>query len=114
MRLPIPRPSSSNAPLGEKILIWGGSTAVGHNAVQLAVLSGLEVIVAASESAHNGLKKVGAAHCVDYKDPDVVAKIKAAAGPNGVIYALDCVSDNGTTDSVVVRAISCAPRAGGC
>ncbi|KAI0031021.1 chaperonin 10-like protein [Vararia minispora EC-137] len=101
MRLPIPTPFSSQAPLKEKILIWGGSTAVGHHAVQLATLSGLEVIVTASLGAHKELKALGAARCIDYKALDVVAQIKAAAGPDGVIYALDTHASDGSTEHVV-------------
>jgi NADPH:quinone reductase-like Zn-dependent oxidoreductase len=103
MRLSLPPPFSAQVPLKEKILIWGGSTAVGHHAVQLAALSGLEVIVTASPSAHAELKELGAAHCVDYKDPDVVVKIREAGGPEGIIYALDTVAEYGSTDAAIVR-----------
>jgi NADPH:quinone reductase-like Zn-dependent oxidoreductase len=102
MRLPLPLPFSKQAPLKERILIWGGSTAVGHHAIQLAVLSGLEAIVTASPSAHAELKALGATHCVDYKDPDVVAKIREVGGPEGIIYALDTVAEHGSTDAAIV------------
>ncbi|KAL1745022.1 chaperonin 10-like protein [Schizophyllum fasciatum] len=99
MRLGLPKPLSS--PLNEKILIWGGSSAVGHHAVQLAKLSGLTVFVTASPAAHDDLKSLGADFTFDYKDLAVVAKITEAAGADGIIYGLDAISENGTTDAVV-------------
>jgi NADPH:quinone reductase-like Zn-dependent oxidoreductase len=44
MRLGLPYPSSP-FPKGstDAILVWGGSTSVGHHAIQLAKLSGLKV-----------------------------------------------------------------------
>ncbi|KAI0028239.1 chaperonin 10-like protein [Vararia minispora EC-137] len=101
MRLPIPKPFSPNVPLKEKIVIWGGSTAVGHHAIQLAALSGLEVIVTASPGAHEELKTLGATTCVDYRAPDAVSQIKAAAGPEGVIYGFDTVSEHGSTEHMI-------------
>ncbi|VDC06820.1 unnamed protein product [Peniophora sp. CBMAI 1063] len=105
MRLGLPKPLTPEATefkkRGEKILIWGGSTAVGHHAIQLAVLSGLEVFVTASPSAHEEVKALGASHVFDYKDPEVASKIQAAAGEKGIIYALDTVAENGTTDTTI-------------
>ncbi|KAE9388121.1 GroES-like protein [Gymnopus androsaceus JB14] len=87
-------------PSGEKeiILIWGGSTAVGHNAIQLAKISNLRVFVTASTTVHDDLKALGAEKCFDYKAPDVVEQIRAAAGERGIIYGLDTVSANGTIE----------------
>ena len=83
-------------------MIWGGSTAVGHHAVQLAALSGLKVFVTASPAAHAELKALGAEACFDYKAPDVVKQIQAAAGEEGIIYCLDTVTEKGSTDACVV------------
>ncbi|KAI5889058.1 GroES-like protein [Schizophyllum commune H4-8] len=101
IRLNLPKPFTSDAPFNEKILIWGGSTAVGHHAIQLAKLSGLTTFVTASPAVFPELKALGADQLFDYRDPDVVAKIVEAAGSDGIIYALDTVSENGTTDAVV-------------
>ncbi|KAE9390322.1 GroES-like protein [Gymnopus androsaceus JB14] len=100
MRLNIPKPFSPN-PSRESILIWGGSTAVGHHAVQLAVLSGLKVFVTASVAAHEELKALGAEACFDYKATDVMKQIQAATGEEGIIYGLDTVCENGSTDACV-------------
>ncbi|KZV73102.1 GroES-like protein [Peniophora sp. CONT] len=104
-RLGLPKPFTPEAAefkkKGDKILVWGGSTAVGHHAIQLAALSGLEVYATASPSAHNEVKALGASHVFDYRDPKVVTKILAAAGEKGVIYALDAVSEKGSTDATI-------------
>ncbi|KAE9397700.1 GroES-like protein [Gymnopus androsaceus JB14] len=101
MRLNIPKPFSQ--PSGEKeiILIWGGSTSVGHNAVQLANASNLRVFVTASTAVHDDLKAIGAEKCFDYKAIDVVKQIQVAAGERGIIHGLDTVSEKGTTESCV-------------
>ena len=105
MRLSLPKPLSPEATAfkqkGEKILIWGGSTAVGHHAIQLAKLSGLTTFVTASPAAWPELTTLGADHLFDYRDPDVVAKITAAAGPEGIIYAVDAVAEKSSTDAAV-------------
>ncbi|KZV61857.1 GroES-like protein [Peniophora sp. CONT] len=86
---------------GEKILIWGASTAVGHHAVQLAALSGLEVYATASPAVHADIKALGAAHVFDYRDSDVASKIKEAAGDQGIVYAFDTVAENGSAEATI-------------
>ena len=109
MRLSLPKPFTPEAndlkQKGEKILIWGASTAVGHHAVQLAVLSGLEVYATASPAAHAEVKALGATHVFDYKDVDVASKIKATAGEDGILHALDTVAEKGSTEAIIVRAL---------
>ncbi|KAJ4468788.1 chaperonin 10-like protein [Lentinula aciculospora] len=101
MRLNIPKPFSPPAGEKEIILIWGGSTAVGHSAVQLARVSGLRVFVTASLSVHDELKALGADQTFDYKASDVVKQIQAAAGERGIIYAIDTVGEQSTTNSTI-------------
>ncbi|KAE9388123.1 GroES-like protein [Gymnopus androsaceus JB14] len=109
MRLNIPKPFSQPSGDKEIILIWGGSTAVGHNAIQLAKISNLRVFVTASTSVHDDLKALGAEKCFDYKAPDVVEQIRAAAGERGITYGFDTVSENGTTE-LCVDAMSSTRR----
>ncbi|VDB96004.1 unnamed protein product [Peniophora sp. CBMAI 1063] len=105
MRMSIPKPFTPEAielkAKSERILIWGGSTACGHHAVQLAALSGLEVYVTASPAAHNELRALGASQVFDYKDPDIVTKIQATSGNKGIIYAVDCVCEKGSTEATI-------------
>jgi NADPH:quinone reductase-like Zn-dependent oxidoreductase len=88
-----------------QILVWGGSTAVGHHAVQLASLSGYKVITTASLKNHDWLKSLGATTCFDYRDPEVVSKIKQAAGKDGVYAAVDCACEEGSTDACVGQCL---------
>lgn len=75
------------------ILIWGGATATGLLAIQIAkIVYGLKVFTTASKDHHEFLKSLGADETFDYKDADVVDQIKSKA--NGLIrYGLDTVSD---------------------
>lgn len=59
----------------------------------------------ASPAAHDDLRALGASSVFDYRDPQVAQKIKAAAGEEGITLALDTVSENGTTDIVLVRIL---------
>jgi NADPH:quinone reductase-like Zn-dependent oxidoreductase len=68
-------PSSKPTPTGKTVLIWGGSTSVGSNAIQLAVASGYEVITTASPVNFDYVKKLGASEVFDYKSKTVVQDI---------------------------------------
>jgi len=62
---------------GEKksLLIWGGSSSVGSNAIQFAVASGLEILTTASSRNFESLKKLGADMVFDHTAPDIVSQI---------------------------------------
>lgn len=98
LKLPFP---SQPAKKEEILLVWGGSTAVGHFVVQLAALSGFRVFVTASPATHEGLKQLGAEQCFDYRDEDIVHRLKEAAGEVGIKYAFDTVSEGGTGVKIV-------------
>jgi len=92
-----PSPSSPSV-----ILIWAGSTSVGLHAINLAKLAGLKIVTTASPHNHALVKSLGADAAFDYKDPEVVQKIKEWAQPHGgVTIALDCVTEHGSTKRVV-------------
>jgi len=63
---------------GETLLVWGGSTSVGGNAIQLAVAAGYGVITTASPRNFDYCRKLGAAEVFDYGSPTVVADIATA------------------------------------
>jgi NADPH:quinone reductase-like Zn-dependent oxidoreductase len=71
-------PSLEAAPAGQTVLVWGGSTSVGSNAIQLAAAAGYEVITTASPRNFEYVKSLGAAHVFDYHSPSVVPDIIAA------------------------------------
>jgi NADPH:quinone reductase-like Zn-dependent oxidoreductase len=76
--LALPFPSLSPTSSGKTVLIWGGSTSVGCNAIQLAVSAGYEVISTSSPKNHLYLKQLGASECYDYNSPHVVRDIVSA------------------------------------
>lgn len=81
---------------GTNILIWGGATATGVYAIQVAKLVyGLNVITTASAKNHTFLKLLGADAVFDYGDADVVDKIRAY-GKDNIPYVLDTVSTEKT------------------
>lgn len=71
-------PTAKPEPTGKTVLIWGGSTSVGCNTIQLARAAGYEVISTASPKNHGLLRKLGAALVFDYKSPTVIQDIIAA------------------------------------
>nr|BBH86802.1 hypothetical protein KTC_15530 [Thermosporothrix sp. COM3] len=68
-------PSATPQPTGKTLLIWGGSTSVGSNAIQLAVAAGYEVITTTSPRNFHYARKLGASQVFDYRQKDVVKDI---------------------------------------
>jgi NADPH:quinone reductase-like Zn-dependent oxidoreductase len=68
---------------GERILIHGGSGAVGVFAIQLARAIGAEVITTASKRNADFLKELGASQVIDYTEEDFT---QAIDGPVDVIF----------------------------
>ncbi|KII89279.1 hypothetical protein PLICRDRAFT_698367 [Plicaturopsis crispa FD-325 SS-3] len=110
--LPLPSPTLDSIQPAPTVLIWGGSTAVGHHAIQLARLSHARVLATASPSAYPALKTLGAAHAevaavgavelFDYRDPHVASAIRASSkGEGEVTYALDAVCEGGSTEACI-------------
>ncbi|MEY9846318.1 NADPH:quinone reductase-like Zn-dependent oxidoreductase [Streptacidiphilus sp. BW17] len=77
-QLGLRHPSVNGGPTGQTLLVWGGSTSVGSNAIQLAVAAGYEVIATASPRNFDYVRSLGAAQVFDYSSPDVVADVVAA------------------------------------
>jgi NADPH:quinone reductase-like Zn-dependent oxidoreductase len=85
---------------GKTVLVWGGSTSVGCNAIQLAVAAGYEVISTSSPKNFELLKSLGASAVFDYQDSNNIEKIvnavkgkplagAIAIGENSMFYCLD-------------------------
>lgn len=71
-------PTKNPEPTGKTILIWGGSTSVGSNAIQLAVASGYEVFATASPKNFAYVRSLGASKVFDYNSTTVVQDIVQA------------------------------------
>lgn len=74
-QLALQHPSASPEPIGKTLLIWGGSTSVGCNAIQLAVAAGYQVITTCSPKNFAYVKKLGASQAFDYNSKTVVADL---------------------------------------
>ncbi|KIW03243.1 uncharacterized protein PV09_05464 [Verruconis gallopava] len=57
---------------GKTILVWGGASSVGSNAIQLARAAGYDVITTASPKNFAFVKNLGARVVLDYNDSNVV------------------------------------------
>jgi NADPH:quinone reductase-like Zn-dependent oxidoreductase len=75
---------------GEVVLIAGASGGVGSYAVQLVAQRGATVIATGLPSDADRLRRLGAAHVVDYRD-DVAQQVQAIH-PDGVDALIDLVS----------------------
>lgn len=71
-------PSRIPKPTGETVLIWGASTSVGSNAVQLAAAAGYEVIATASPANFDRARQLGASQVFDYNSPTITEDLIAA------------------------------------
>ncbi len=68
-------PSATPNPTGKTLLVWGGSTSVGSNAIQLAVAAGYEVITTSSPRNFGYVKKLGASQVFDYNSTTVAEDV---------------------------------------
>ncbi|KAJ5896890.1 chaperonin 10-like protein [Penicillium subrubescens] len=92
LRLPLPtRPSQESV----FVLVYGGSTATGTMAIQLAKLSGLTVVTTCSPRNFDLVRDLGADHVFDYNSPDAVSLIKEVT-EHALRYALDTVASEVT------------------
>jgi len=89
-KLALPTPLKHAPPF--PFLVWSGATSVGQFAIQYAKLAGATVTATASPKNHELLKSLGATHVFDYRDPDVVKKIKEVTH-NQLEYGIDCISE---------------------
>ncbi|GAD91887.1 oxidoreductase, zinc-binding dehydrogenase family protein [Paecilomyces variotii No. 5] len=92
LRLPCASPVPKN---GHTVLIWGGASAVGSSAIQLAVNAGYEVITTASPKNFDLIKRLGASEVFDYNSPTVVQDLVDALSSKSFAGALDAVNSGG-------------------
>ena len=98
-------PSPGSQPAGQTVLVWGGSTSVGSNAIQLAVAAGYHVVTTASPRNFDYVRSLGATQAFDYNSPGVVPDIIEALQGQTLAGAIAI----GTTS-----APSCVRIAGAC
>lgn len=103
--------NTSSKDTGKKgtVLIWGGSTSVGSNAIQLAVASGYSVIVTCSPANNQYCKDLGASKCFNYRSKTVVADIIKAFEGQICAGALSLGSNGADGCIDVLAKVKCAP-----
>ena len=97
-------PSASARPNGKTLLVWGGSTSVGSNAIQLAVAAGYDVITTASPRNFDYVRNLGASQALDYNDRDVVHNVIEAFTGRTLAGALAVGAGSAEACVDVVRA----------
>ncbi|MEY9934056.1 NADPH:quinone reductase-like Zn-dependent oxidoreductase [Catenulispora sp. GP43] len=70
------------------MLLWGGSTSVGSNAVHFAAAAGYEVIANSSPRNCQYVTSLGAVRVVDHNSPSVVADIGTAFAGRTLVGAI--------------------------
>ena len=78
--LGLPLPTADPVDQLETVLVWGGSTSVGSNAIQLARNAGYRVVATASPHNFGYLRSLGAAETADYRSPTVIDELVTSIG----------------------------------
>lgn len=89
---------------GRTILIHGGAGGVGGYAIQLAKLSGLNVITTCLGKDFDYVKGLGADQAIDFTSEDVYAVIESLTNGKGVDYVLNTVGPESATKDLGVLA----------
>ncbi|KAK0869507.1 hypothetical protein LTR87_013718 [Friedmanniomyces endolithicus] len=97
--LALPFPTQKPEALDRTVLIWGGSSSVGSCAIQLAVASGVDVVVTASPRNFEYCQNLGARQCFDYHDGDVEDQIVKALEGKVVVGAYHAVGADGAVQA---------------
>nr|WP_246311829.1 zinc-binding alcohol dehydrogenase family protein [Leifsonia naganoensis] len=92
-------------PREEVVVIWGGASAVGGNAIQLARAAGYRVITTASARNHDLMLRLGAEAVFDYHDPRVADQIIAAIGSSAVAGILAVAVGSAEPSVTIARAV---------
>ncbi|CAD0100780.1 unnamed protein product [Aureobasidium mustum] len=87
---------------GKAILIWGGSSSVGSNAIQLCCAAGYEVITTASAKNFDYVKKLGASKVLDYNSASIQEDLTKALHGKDIAGVLDCIGGDALKISVDV------------
>lgn len=97
-------PSASPVSTGETVLVWGGSTSVGSNAIQLAVAAGYRVVTTAAPHNAEYVRELGASAVFDYRSRSVVADVAQALQGGRIAGALAIGTGSAEACVQVVRA----------
>lgn len=74
---------------GKVVLVSGAGGAVGHNAVQLAAYAGARVLATCSPRDADRVRAAGASEVLEYRDPDLAAKLLELTAGQGIDRAVE-------------------------
>ena len=111
--LGLARPQVQRQRRSDTVIVWGGSTSVGANAIQLAVAAGYDVLTTCSPHNFGFVRSLGARQAFDYGSATVVADLlgalgrshcagAVAIGAGSALACLDLVIAAGGTRTVAV------------
>jgi len=106
--LALERPSASPKLRDQWVVICGGATSVGSNAIQLAVAAGYSVVTTASPKNFDYVRSLGAAHAFDYRSTAHARDMVAALRGREVVGALAIGA--GSTDDCLDILAQCQGR----
>ncbi|KAJ5816259.1 Polyketide synthase enoylreductase [Penicillium robsamsonii] len=86
--------TAPNSPPEEAVLVWGGSTSVGCNAIQLAALAGYEVITTCSPENFEYVTTLGASAVFDYCNELTIPQIIHLCKDKKVVGAIAIGNDS--------------------
>jgi putative PIG3 family NAD(P)H quinone oxidoreductase len=90
--------------MGQTLLVHGGGSGIGTFAIQLAGALGATVAATARVAKHEPLRKLGAAHLIDYTTQDFVEEIHQATDGRGADVILDIMGGSYLARNVAALA----------
>jgi NADPH:quinone reductase-like Zn-dependent oxidoreductase len=78
------------------VLVWGGASSVGCNAIQLAAAAGYEVIATASPRNFELMMKLGASRVLDYQSPTIENELVQGLEGKTLAGSVDVIVKNGS------------------
>lgn len=109
-------PTISPQSQGKIVLVWGGSSSVGSNAIQLLRLAGYEVVTTASPRNHDFVKTLGATIVIDHSSSTAKQEILDSLKGKELVGALDAIGFPETLETCIqillehpdaVKKVSC-------
>ncbi|KAL8870626.1 MAG: hypothetical protein Q9174_003374 [Haloplaca sp. 1 TL-2023] len=94
-------PSLNPKLVDQTVVIWGGASSVGSNAIQLAVASGYNVLTTASSKNFDYVRNLGAIQVIDYNKESAIDDIVGALEGKTVAGVLDAVAENGAMEAAL-------------
>ncbi|KAL4960132.1 zinc-binding alcohol dehydrogenase family protein [Aspergillus stella-maris] len=96
-------PKSPRAPsTGKTLLVWGGASSVGSNAIQLAVAAGYDVIATSSPKNFSYVRSLGASQVFNYNSPTVIEDLVTALEDRTLAGGIDCIGPEATASTIEV------------